>query len=294
MGRSLDPCTSWISACIRASCSRLTGRRSCWTERSSGAIYKPRPPFAHKGNFGHALLVAGSYGKMGAAVLGCEGLSAERRRLAERVTSRAAGIRSCRRRCRRRWSWRMRMSGSTRPSREIVGVLGGGSWAGYRDGGADGGISAGSAGAEYEADGAGCRCAEYHLFVGELWALVPAYSILTPHPKEFERLFGPSADDYARVEKAREEAKARQCIIVLKGHYTFIAMPGGKGYFNSTGNAGMAKGGSGDVLDGHPDGDAFAGVFAGRSGVAGGIFAWVGGRSGGIDLVAGEHAGVGS
>jgi NAD(P)H-hydrate epimerase len=84
----------------------------------------------------------------------------------------------------------------------------------------------------------------------DLWGLVPPYSILTPHPKEFERLFGPSGDDYAQVGLAREQARDRQCIIVLKGHYSYIAMPGGKGYFNSTGNPGMAKGGSGDVLTG--------------------------------------------
>jgi NAD(P)H-hydrate repair Nnr-like enzyme with NAD(P)H-hydrate dehydratase domain len=63
-------------------------------------------------------------------------------------------------------------------------------------------------------------------------------------------LFGPSPDDWARLQLAAEQAKKLQCVIVLKGHYTFIAMPGGKGYFNSTGNAGMAKGGSGDVLTG--------------------------------------------
>ncbi len=80
--------------------------------------------------------------------------------------------------------------------------------------------------------------------------LLPPYSILTPHPKEFERLFGPSPDDFARLQLAGEKAREHQCVIVLKGHYTFIAMPGGKGYFNSTGNAGMAKGGSGDVLTG--------------------------------------------
>jgi hydroxyethylthiazole kinase-like uncharacterized protein yjeF len=79
---------------------------------------------------------------------------------------------------------------------------------------------------------------------------LPPYSILTPHPKEFERLFGPAANDFARLQLARDKAKQYQCVIVLKGHYTFIAMPGGKGYFNSTGNSGMAKGGSGDVLTG--------------------------------------------
>ncbi|WP_431217457.1 ADP-dependent NAD(P)H-hydrate dehydratase [Puia sp. P3] len=73
---------------------------------------------------------------------------------------------------------------------------------------------------------------------------------MTPHPKEFERLFGPSPDDFARLDRAREKAKQHRIIIVLKGHHSFIAMPGGKGYFNSTGNAGMAKGGSGDTLTG--------------------------------------------
>jgi NAD(P)H-hydrate epimerase len=80
--------------------------------------------------------------------------------------------------------------------------------------------------------------------------LLPPCSILTPHPKEFERLFGKSDDDFARLQLAIDKARDHQCIVVLKGHYTFIAMPGGKGYFNSTGNPGMAKGGSGDALTG--------------------------------------------
>ena len=44
------------------------------------------------------------------------------------------------------------------------------------------------------------------------WALVPPYSILTPHPKEFERLFGPSADDFARLEKARERGAGARSV----------------------------------------------------------------------------------
>jgi NAD(P)H-hydrate epimerase len=81
-------------------------------------------------------------------------------------------------------------------------------------------------------------------------ALLPPYSLLTPHPKEFERLFGKSEDDFSRLQLALGKARDHRCVIVLKGHYTFIAMPGGKGYFNSTGNPGMAKGGSGDALTG--------------------------------------------
>ncbi len=76
------------------------------------------------------------------------------------------------------------------------------------------------------------------------------YSILTPHPKEFERLFGECKNDFDRIRLARKKAQELNIVIVLKGHYTFIATPAGEGYFNSTGNAGMAKGGSGDVLTG--------------------------------------------
>jgi NAD(P)H-hydrate epimerase len=79
---------------------------------------------------------------------------------------------------------------------------------------------------------------------------LPTGSILTPHPKEFERLFGEMKNDFERIEKALLNAKRLKCFIVLKGHHTFIATPGGKGYFNSTGNAGMATAGSGDVLTG--------------------------------------------
>jgi NAD(P)H-hydrate epimerase len=79
---------------------------------------------------------------------------------------------------------------------------------------------------------------------------LPECSILTPHPKEFERLFGACENDFERIEKAKQKAAELNIIIVLKGHHTLIALPGGRLYFNATGNAGMAKGGSGDVLTG--------------------------------------------
>jgi NAD(P)H-hydrate epimerase len=79
---------------------------------------------------------------------------------------------------------------------------------------------------------------------------LPPGSILTPHPKEFERLFGECKDDFERIDKAVANAKLLNCLIVLKGHHTLIACPNGKVYFNSTGNAGMATAGSGDVLTG--------------------------------------------
>ncbi len=84
----------------------------------------------------------------------------------------------------------------------------------------------------------------------ELFKLVPQGSILTPHPKEFERLVGTWATDFERLEKQHQLAKQMKCVIVLKGAYSSIASPEGNVYFNSTGNPGMATGGSGDVLTG--------------------------------------------
>jgi hydroxyethylthiazole kinase-like uncharacterized protein yjeF len=75
-------------------------------------------------------------------------------------------------------------------------------------------------------------------------------SILTPHPKEFERLFGKSDNSFERLKLQREMAMKYGFYIVLKGAHTAIAFPDGTVYFNSTGNPGMATGGSGDVLTG--------------------------------------------
>ena len=82
------------------------------------------------------------------------------------------------------------------------------------------------------------------------FAITHLHSFYGPHPKEFARLFGECKDDFERIEKALNNAKLLNCLIVLKGHHTFIACPNGKGYFNNTGNAGMATAGSGDVLTG--------------------------------------------
>jgi hydroxyethylthiazole kinase-like uncharacterized protein yjeF len=79
---------------------------------------------------------------------------------------------------------------------------------------------------------------------------LPENTVLTPHPKEFERLTEPARDDYHRLELLRDFATEHRCLVVLKGAYTCLATPTGELHFNSTGNAGMATGGSGDVLTG--------------------------------------------
>ena len=80
--------------------------------------------------------------------------------------------------------------------------------------------------------------------------MLPNGSILTPHPKEFERLSGEKSEGFQRLKKALDVAKQNQVFIVLKGAHSAIVCPDGEVYFNSTGNPGMATAGSGDVLTG--------------------------------------------
>jgi len=80
----------------------------------------------------------------------------------------------------------------------------------------------------------------------------PAPTILTPHPGELARLLGVTTGEIQsdRIEAARRAAEKTQAIVVLKGHQTLVAEPGGGVWVNPTGNPGMASGGSGDVLTG--------------------------------------------
>jgi len=85
----------------------------------------------------------------------------------------------------------------------------------------------------------------------DLMVELPPNAILTPHPKEFDRLAGiPSSNSYERLLKAIDFAKKHHVYIVLKGAHTACITPQGQCSFNSTGNPGMATGGSGDVLTG--------------------------------------------
>ncbi|MGQ9621454.1 MAG: NAD(P)H-hydrate dehydratase [Bacteroidales bacterium] len=115
----------------------------------------------------------------------------------------------------------------------------------------------------------------------ELKRIIPAHAVLTPHPKEFERIAGKSDNGYTRLKKQITFSKEHNCIVVLKGAYTSITMPDGRVFFNSTGNPGMATAGSGDVLTGiilsllaqgyHPEDAALTGVYL--HGLAGDIAA---------------------
>lgn len=80
--------------------------------------------------------------------------------------------------------------------------------------------------------------------------LIPKDSILTPHPKEFERLTEKAQNDFHRLDLLKEFCQRYEIYVTLKGSHTAIGTPDGNIYFNSTGNPGMATGGTGDVLTG--------------------------------------------
>jgi NAD(P)H-hydrate epimerase len=79
---------------------------------------------------------------------------------------------------------------------------------------------------------------------------VPANSIFTPHAIEFERLVGKASNENEKRKMQIDFSQKYQVYVVLKGHQTAISCPNGNSFLNTTGNAGMAKGGSGDALTG--------------------------------------------
>lgn len=214
------------------------------------AIYKPRKQFAHKGTYGHALIIAGSYGKMGAAVLS-----------AEACLRSGAGLLSCHipgcgytilqtavPEAMVLTDFNSSFITKVETDVSVFAAIGAGPGLGTA---AETRTMLKELLASYhkpmvlDADALNNIAADK-----EMVKQVPAGSVLSPHPKEFERLFGATANEFDRVSLALQKAKELNVVIIVKGHHSFIATPGGKGFFNSTGNAGMATAGSGDVLTG--------------------------------------------
>ncbi len=235
------------------------------------SVYKARNRFAHKGNFGHALLVAGSYGKMGAAVLAAKAcmrsgvglLTCHIPKCGYQILQTAVPEAMVLTDINSSFNTKI-VRGTLRGS--PYGPSGEDDLSGYETIGIGPGIGTASetkmmlreifdayrSPVVLDADALNIMASQK-----ELLKLIPAGSILTPHPKEFERLFGETlpagqagVNDFDRMLLALQKAKEHSCIIVLKGHRSFIATADGRGFFNSTGNPGMATAGSGDVLTG--------------------------------------------
>lgn len=211
-------------------------------------IFKPRSNFAHKGNYGHAVLLCGSYGMMGAAVLSSLGC----------LKSGVGKLTACVPQC----GYQIMQATVPEAMCEVEGenfIQHPPSIEKFDAVGIGPGIglfpshkellqhvfSTANKPIVIDADALNIIAQEPSLFTS-----IPAGSIITPHPKEFERLFGKTQNNFERLQLALAKANEFNIFIVLKGHYSFIACSGQKGYFNSTGNPGMATAGSGDVLTG--------------------------------------------
>ncbi|MFH1936056.1 MAG: NAD(P)H-hydrate dehydratase [Bacteroidota bacterium] len=211
-------------------------------------LLRKRNKFAHKGNFGHALLICGGKGKMGAAVLAARAcLQSGPGLVTVRVPRSGVEIMQ---------TAVPEAMLAIDPDEEYYSELP--KLDGYTAVGIGPGIglekSTGNALKHLIQEGIPMVIdADAITILGEnkTWlCFLPPGSILTPHPKEFERLAGKTSNDFERNQVQRELSFKYSCYIVLKGAYTAITTPDGRCFFNTTGNPGMATGGSGDVLTG--------------------------------------------
>jgi NAD(P)H-hydrate epimerase len=212
-------------------------------------ILKKRSKFSHKGIYGHALMIAGSFGKMGAAVLSSKAcLRAGVGLLTSHIPGRGYEI----------------MQNSVHEAMTSVDQ-------------SDIAFSEFPELKQFSAIGIGPgldKKPETQLAFKKLlqekpqklvvdadalnilsenpewYSLLPENAILTPHPKEFERMAGQSANSFERLRKQVEFSLRHKIIVVFKGAHTCVTVPDGSVFFNSTGNPGMATAGSGDVLTG--------------------------------------------
>lgn len=212
-------------------------------------MYRPRAKFSHKGTYGHALMIAGSYGKMGAAVLSSNACLKAGAGLVTTYTTRQ-GLPILQNSIpevmvltdRHDGTYLEEIKFDLEPN--IIGI----------------GPGLGTEKTTREAFKTFLKSNKTPLVIDadalnmlaqdkELLDFLPKYSVLTPHPKELERLIGEWKDDFEKLEKAEAFSAKYNCVLVCKDAHTIVIFEGNY-YINNTGNPGMATGGSGDVLTG--------------------------------------------
>ena len=205
----------------------------------------PRPKFSHKGTYGHAFLIAGSEGKMGAAVLAASAM------IRSGVGLVTVFVPEC----------GLEIIQVSVPEAMAIANHGKGlpQISHFKSIGIGPGLGKGQESQNLlkelmtqvrcplvlDADALNILSENI-----ELLKRLPENSVLTPHPKEFERLVGKSESNLEMLQKARQFSRENKVYLILKSAHTAICFPNGHCYINSTGNPGMAKGGSGDVLTG--------------------------------------------
>ncbi len=256
------------------------------THADAKLLFRPREKFAHKGTFGHALIAAGSKGKMGAAVLAAQACLRSGAGLVTAFVPQSGND-----------ILQVSVPEAMTTTGEAEHVL-----AGRIPGNHSAvGIGPGIGTADETVRAMKLLLHEYAgpfvidadalniLAENKTWlAFLPKGTILTPHPGEFDRLTEKHKTGEERLKSQRALATRHGIYIVLKGAYTTTACPDGSVLFNSSGNPGMATGGSGDVLTGvitalraqgyNPQAACVLGVYV--HGLAGDIAASVHGQEG--------------
>ncbi len=211
-------------------------------------IYKPRDKFSHKGVFGHALIIGGSYGKIGAALLASRSTLSIGAGLVTALVPKCGFIPfqssfpEAMIITDENDEWISNIQFNITPT--VIGL----------------GVGMGTEKETAEAlkvflttnktplviDADGINLLAEHK---TLLSLLPRNTVLTPHPKELERLIGTWENDFDKLDKVKAFSKKYHAIIVVKGAYTLTVLED-KTYINSTGNPGLATAGTGDVLTG--------------------------------------------
>ena len=217
------------------------------TKNEIEEIYKPRLKFSHKGTFGHSLLIGGSFGKIGAVVLASKAAL----KMGSGLVS--AYVPKC--------GYQIIQTAIPEVMTEVdndkeiqffnyktnPNIIGIGMGLGTSTKTINGFIKflkTNTIPLVIDADGLNILSMN-----NDLLTMLPEDTVLTPHPKEFERLVGKWKNDYEKLEKLVAFSTKYHCIVVLKGANTTIAYQQ-KMYVNITGNAALATGGSGDILTG--------------------------------------------
>jgi NAD(P)H-hydrate epimerase len=233
-------------------------------------ILSPREKYAHKGNFGHGLLIAGSKGMMGAAILSARACLRSGIGL---LTVHVPDV-----------GYNIIQSNVPEAmclcddNKDVFSGLSFNSLTKYNA------IAVGSGLGKdkHSAEGLKKLIADYGgsiifdadainiLAENKTWLeFIPKNSIFTPHIKEFERLTRSVNNSFERMSLQQEFSIRHHCTVVLKGAHTCITSPQGNCHFNTTGNPGMATGGSGDVLTGIILGMLAQGYSATQAAIAG-------------------------
>lgn len=219
------------------------------TKQDVSSFLKPRNKFSHKGDFGHALLLAGSKGKSGAAIISakaCLRSGAGLLTLHSNKSTTGALLQHLPEAMSVEDANEEFISGIDKPENYDAISFGPG------------------VGMQEETQIVLKKLLQYYtgkliidadglniLAENKTWMeFLPSETILTPHPKEFERLAGKHDNDFEKIKTLKHLSLKHNCIFLLKGAHSAIAFPDGSVFFNSSGNAGLAKGGSGDALAG--------------------------------------------